>query len=119
MVAANSYSFPLIAGKMEFGNYNNYKTWPFQVLGVSCALIVFATVFAGMVYSKLFNAFMKTPQEEEQDLEWVDISLEIKDEVKVAGNYVNMEKFEEPKVAPVSDGYVDSKVADKDALVLT
>jgi hypothetical protein len=97
---------------MEFGNYNNYKTWPFQVLGVSCALVVFATVFAGMAYSKLFNAFMKTPEGEEQDPDWIDVSLEVNDVHKAAGDYVNMEKLEENEVAPVSNDYVDAEVAD-------
>jgi hypothetical protein len=99
---------------MEFGNYNHYKIWPFQVFGVSCALILFATVFAGMAYSKLFNVFMKTPEEEEQDPEWIDVSIEIKDEDKKAGDYINMEKYEEPEVVSVSDGYIDTNVADDD-----
>jgi hypothetical protein len=96
---------------MEFGNYNNYEIWPFQVLGVSCALVVFGTVLAGMAYSKLFNTFMRTPDEEEQDHEWVDVSVEIRDEDKVAGDYICMEKFDEPEVRPVSDEYVEGKGA--------
>ena len=108
----------LYVGNMEFGNYNNYEIWPFQVLGVGCALLVFAIVFAGMAYSKLFNAFMKTPESEEKEPEWVN--LELPDKQEVAADYNNMDTMEEPVVVPASDDNANTNFPDdEDAAVLT
>jgi hypothetical protein len=100
---------------MEFGNYNNYEVWPYQVLGVSCALVMFAVVLSGMAYSKLFNIFMKTPEHEEKELEWVDVSaVEMSDHQAAEGSYTNMDAMEEPVMVspPESDDYQNARPDD-------
>jgi hypothetical protein len=102
-------------GNMEFGNYNNYEIWPYQVLGVTCALIIFGIVFSGMAYSKLFNVFMKTPINEEKEPDWVDVKLEMQDQLAATGDYTNMETMEEPVAVPPPDNdYVNASVPDDD-----
>lgn len=106
---------------MEFGNYNKYETWPYQVLGVSCSLIIFAVVFSGMSYSKMYNVFMKTPLSEEKDLDWVDVNLEMPEkESPEDDDYVNMDAMEEHTDAAPSDHFPhDDDDHDDDAPVLT
>ncbi|KAG7359158.1 sodium:neurotransmitter symporter family protein [Nitzschia inconspicua] len=101
-------------GNMEFGNYNNYEIWPFQVLGVSCALLIFAIVISGMAYSKLFNVFMKTPLDEEKESEWVDVNVEMLEQQEASCDYVNMEPQIESVVVPplALDANVNSNVSD-------
>ena len=93
---------------MEFGNYNHYEVWPFQVLGVAGALIVFSVVFAGMGYSKLYSGFMKTPENEEKEPDWVDINDEMAKEQVADGDYTNMASLEEPVIVTESDGYINA-----------
>jgi hypothetical protein len=47
-------------GRWEFGNYGDYSTWPFQVLGVSCVVLEHAIVCAGLARASLFKGFVKT-----------------------------------------------------------
>jgi len=89
-------------GNLDFGNYNDYEVWPYQVLGVSCALLVFLTVFIGMAYSKLFNVFMKTPEAEEKDSDWVDVDVELTDK-DAGGDYVNMADIDQPNGQSVEE----------------
>jgi hypothetical protein len=89
-------------GNLKFGNFGDFEPWPYQVLGVSCALLVFLTVFAGMAYSKLYNGFMKTPESEEKDPDWVDVTVEMTDQENRAGEYVNMEAMEESVCSPAA-----------------
>lgn len=90
--------------------------WPYQVLGVSCVLLIFAIVFSGMAYSKLFNVFMKTPEQEEKEPEWVDVSAkDMPDQQAADGNYTNMATLEESATEPPdSGGYVNAELNDED-----
>ncbi|KAL3916975.1 MAG: hypothetical protein SGILL_004930 [Bacillariaceae sp.] len=99
-------------GNIEFGNYGNYEVWPYQVLGVSCTLLIFGIVFAGMAYSKLFNMFMKTPEHEEKEPEWVDVNFPNKEATD--GSYVNMKDVEKPVSVPESDEYVSAEPTEHD-----
>lgn len=103
---------------MEFGNYNNYEVWPYQFLGVSCALLIFGIVFAGMAYSKLYNVLMKTPEHEEKESEWVDINMaEMSNKEAADDSYVNMNDMEKPTKASESDGFVNAEVEDNDGVM--
>lgn len=46
------HSIYRISGSIDFGNYNGYLAWPFQVVGIISALLVFGIVFYGALDSK-------------------------------------------------------------------
>lgn len=48
-------------GNIEFGNYNQYQTWPFQVVGVSTVLCVMGMVFIGVLNSKIYDFLITDP----------------------------------------------------------
>jgi hypothetical protein len=101
------FSLP-VSGNLEFGNYNNYKIWPYQVLGVCCAVLIFSIVLAGMVYSKMFNIFMKTPESEEKELEWVHINIESPAHPETDGDYVNMSTMDDPVMVSKPGAYYET-----------
>ncbi len=51
---------------MEFGNYGDYQSWPFQVLGVLSVLLVLGTVFVGVANSRVFAGFVRYADEREE-----------------------------------------------------
>lgn len=60
----------IIIDRIEFGNYGDYQTWPFQVVGMLSAILIFVTVFAGIANSKVFAGFVRYADDRE---EWVDV----------------------------------------------
>mmetsp|Transcript_829 Transcript_829/g.1494 ORF Transcript_829/g.1494 Transcript_829/m.1494 type:complete len:83 (-) Transcript_829:144-392(-) len=55
-----------------------------------------------MAYSKLFNVFMKTPEAEEKDSDWVDVDVELTDK-DAGGDYVNMADIDQPNGQSVEE----------------
>lgn len=72
-------SHPSIAltGSIDFGNYNGYLTWPYQVVGVSSALLVFGIVFFGVLDSRLFDFLIANDGDDDEgsDSDWVTVEL--------------------------------------------
>lgn len=44
-------------GQWEFGNYDDYPVWPFQVVGIACVLIAVLIVAVGLLQARLFDGF--------------------------------------------------------------
>jgi hypothetical protein len=83
-------------------------------------VVIVAIVFAGIAYSKLFDGFTKTPEGEEKDLDWVDVTVEMTDKESASGDYINMASLDETPVVVSSppDVYVSPEDNDDDAPVL-
>ena len=84
---------------IAFGNYNGYLTWPYQVVGVISALLVFGTVFAGALDSKLFSFLIAN--DGNADTDWVDVEMKdaaAKDQPQSNTEYSNMDNMDEETV---------------------
>ena len=64
---------------MEFGNYNGYEKWPYQVVGATSALLVIGIVFAGALDSNLF-AFLVIDDSGAAENDNESLNVEMKDQ---------------------------------------
>jgi hypothetical protein len=99
-------------GYIAFGNYNGYRNWPYQTVGVLCALFVGIIVAIGVLNSKVYDfltdpALLKvTRTSDDKESGWVcgnsryvddddddvnDDSVEMKSKVTSNTPYTNME----------------------------
>lgn len=121
-------------GRIEFGNYGDYQTWPFQVLGVMAAVLIFATVFVGIANSQIFAGFVSYADERE---EWVDVTdkdVEMTREGSrdttisrrsvrgidgaLGGDYKNMDVLEqEPRKTRVGDNNAEPFLGNENAVL--
>jgi len=92
-------------GQWELGNYGDYLTWPFQILGLACVAIGLAIVFVGLSYSKLFEGFMK-PMDSASDK--LDEDIEMIDHESAAG-YENMDDHENERVSDKATPQLEGK----------
>ena len=92
-------------GNIEFGNYSGYMTWPFQVVGVCSALLVFGVVLGGALDASLFDFLIRGSEGDdndgESDSDWVTVELQEqqgadnKDIVVSSTDYSNMDELEQ------------------------
>ncbi len=91
-----------IAGNIDFGNYNGYLTWPFQVVGVISAMLVFGIVFYGALDSKSLDFLIVDDDGNSTDSVNVELQgnpglSDRQDPSRVASatNYSNMDDLEQ------------------------
>lgn len=102
-------------GTIDFGNYNHYGTWPFQVLGVTSALLVFGIVFIGLLDDKLFDVFISDRDSSDKNEAWVDVEMKVQrnatlEQSEPGTDYSNMDDTETPKEAAVAASALNDSV---------
>mmetsp|Transcript_13025 Transcript_13025/g.30408 ORF Transcript_13025/g.30408 Transcript_13025/m.30408 type:complete len:650 (-) Transcript_13025:140-2089(-) len=90
-------------GNIDFGSYSDYESWPYQVLGVTSALLVFGTVTVGVLDSKVFDSLL-SDGDPTTDESWVNVEMKDQpppssDPNMLSTNYTNITDLETPKEA--------------------
>ncbi len=107
-------------GSIEFGSYNGYLTWPYQVVGVTSSLLVFGVVFAGVLDARLFG-FLISNYDDDSNSDWANVEMKEQNEDdrsrergQPLTDYSNMDDYslETPKEAAAKTAAASAAAAD-------
>jgi hypothetical protein len=99
-------------GNFQFGDYNDYSTWPFQFLGVSCVCLVFGIVLVGLAKTDIFEGFVLSGAPDA-----VTKEMEMTGNAELGTGYENMDNTEAPSNTVLETGYKNMDTTDEPVVV--